>query len=222
MNMADMLASAWPLGSEDAELVSAVRSGSQEAFDRLLNRYHASVYNLVYRIVGDPSDAADTVQEVFLKVHRGLDKFQAHSSLKTWIFRIAIHEGCNYRRWWNRHRRRETSLETSMGHGDVDGVTLGDSLVETGSSPFELTVARETREAVDRALAELPETYRTAVVLRDLEDFTYEEIAETLQVSLGTVKSRVARGRGALKQRLAGLLKTKTPRANLEPAMNVR
>src|SRR5689334_12045165 len=101
-DMADLVASPWSMARQEtqdaeAQLVSEVRAGSSEAFERLLSRYHTSVYNVVYRIVGNPQDAADTVQEVFLKVYRGLDKFQGNSSLKTWIFRIAVHEGCNYR-----------------------------------------------------------------------------------------------------------------------------
>ena len=208
--MADLAASAWPLGGEEAELVSAVRGGSEEAFDRLLTRYHASVYNLLLRMVGDRGYAEDTAQEVFLKVYRGLGKFQAQSSLKTWIFRIAVHEGCNYRRWWKRRLWRETSLETPMNHnGDrlrPQSFTLGDALLDDRRSPFEEASSQEIRRAVDQALSELPEAFRTVVVLRDLEGLSYEEISEVLEVSLGTVKSRLARGREALKSRLAGWL----------------
>jgi RNA polymerase sigma-70 factor (ECF subfamily) len=209
-DMAD-LASPWSMAEEDVALVSAVRAGSEEAFDRLLSHYQASVYNVVYRIVGNPQDAADTVQEVFLKVYRGLEKFQGNSSLKTWIFRIAVHEGCNYKRWWRRHAQRESSLETTLGsadrsRADRDAPTLGEMLVEQSSSPFESTSSHEVRAIVDRALDEMPEHYRTAVVLRDLEDLSYEEITEVLGVSLGTVKSRVGRGREALRKRLIKLL----------------
>jgi len=205
--VADLVASPWPLAEEDAELLSAVRTGSEEAFDRLVSRYHASVYNLVYRIVGDSADAADTLQEVFLKVHRGLGKFQGQSSLKTWIFRIAVHEGCNYRRWWRRHRARETSLQDAfLNSEEGSGPSLGDLLAAVEKSPFEELAAKETAVAVDCALNRIPESYRTAVVLRDLEEFSYEEIADILQVSLGTVKSRVARGREALRVLLRGWL----------------
>ncbi len=190
----------WP--EEDQELVSAARAGSEEAFDRLIRRFHASVYNLVYRMLDDPNEASDTVQEVFLKVFRGLGRFHAQASLKTWIFRIAVHESSNRRRWWRRHRARETSLETRVLSGSGGVVPLAELLVEGGRSPFDQAYSEEARQAVDGALRELPEPYRTAVVLRDLEEFSYEEIHEVLQVSVGTVKSRVARGREALKQRL--------------------
>jgi RNA polymerase sigma-70 factor (ECF subfamily) len=210
-DMADLAASTWSMAEEDVALVSAVRAGSEEAFDRLLSRYQASVYNVVYRIVGNPQDAADTVQEVFLKVYRGLEKFQGNSSLKTWIFRIAVHEGCNYKRWWRRHAQRESSLETCLGSPDSsrserDSPTLGEMLVEQSRSPFDATASLEVRSIVDQALNDMPEHYRTAVVLRDLEDLSYEEITEVLGVSLGTVKSRVGRGREALRKRLTKLL----------------
>ncbi len=210
-DMADLAASPWSMADKDSALVSAVRAGSGEAFDRLLTRYQASVYNVVYRIVGNPQDAADTVQEVFLKVYRGLDKFQGNSSLKTWIFRIAVHEGCNYKRWWRRHAQRETSLETCLGsvdraRADHDAPTLGDMLVERSRSPFDTTASQEMRDIVGKALDEIPRHYRTAVVLRDLEDLSYDEITEVLGVSLGTVKSRVGRGREALRKRLTRLL----------------
>jgi len=209
-------AGSWPRADEDAELIVAVRAGSEEAFDRLIARYHASVYNLVYRMVGDPGDAADAVQEVFLKVFRGLRKFHARASLKTWIYRIAVHEGCNRRRWWRRHRWRETSLEAPAHvqhapgwletNGGGKNLPLSEMLAEEGPSPLEQVVSLEARRALDQALAGVPELYRTAVVLRDLEEFSYEEMAQVFQVSVGTVKSRVARGREALRQHLAGLL----------------
>jgi RNA polymerase sigma-70 factor (ECF subfamily) len=206
--MADLAASPWSIaeaGGQDAELVSAIRAGSQQAFDELVARYHTSVYNVVYRMVGDPADAADTVQEVFLKVYRGIDKFQGNSSLKTWVFRIAVHEGCNFRRWWRRHRWWEQALDAPAGPADDD--TLAERLVDRGRSPFDDAVCGETRQRISMALEKIPESYRTAVVLRDLEDCSYEEIGEILGVSLGTVKSRVARGREALRTQLleAGL-----------------
>jgi RNA polymerase sigma-70 factor (ECF subfamily) len=211
-NMAGLATTPWSLAEEETALVSAVRAGSQEAFENLLTRYHASVYNVVYRIVGNPQDAADTVQEVFLKVYKGLGGFQGNSSLKTWIFRIAVHEGCNYRRWWRRHAQRETSLETCLYPDDgVETPKLGETLVDGRRSPLEQTSSREMRAIIDKTLAEIPANYRAAVVLRDLEDFSYEEIAEILGVSLGTVKSRVGRGREALRKRLGKLLPEMNP-----------
>ena len=161
--------------------------------------------------VGDRTVAEEVAQETWLAVLEGVDRFEGRSSLKTWIFRIAVHEGCNYKRWWRRHAQRESSLETSLGsvegsRTDRDAPTLGEMLVEQSRSPFEATSSLEVRAIVDRALEDMPEHYRTAVVLRDLEDLSYEEITEVLGVSLGTVKSRVGRGREALRKRLTKLL----------------
>lgn len=202
--MAD-LASAWPLTGDDAECVARLREGSQPAFDWLFARYHASVYNLAYQLLDDPNDAADTVQEVFLKVFRGIQAFRGDCSLKTWIYRIALHEASNQRRWWRRHRRRELSLEAPLAAAgpESDPVTVGQALVDGARSPYEQVMSAELRGAVQSALAELPVVFRTVVVLRDIEDLSYEEIAEVLQVRVGTVKSRLARGREALRARLA-------------------
>lgn len=201
------LASTWPVTGE-AEILASLCEGSETAFDWLLTRYQASVYNLVYQILDDPNDAPDTVQEVFLKVFRGIREFKGQSSLKTWIYRIAIHEASNQRRWWTRHRRRELSLETPIGLGndEADQPTVGGSLPDEAESPYELAAHAELHAAVQRALAEVPLPFRAVVLLRDVEDLTYEEIAEVLQVRVGTVKSRLARGRDALRPKLARYL----------------
>src|SRR3974390_2342827 len=102
------LASAIAIRSEEAALVAELKAGSEDAFVWLIGQYSQPVYSLVYRTLDDPSDAADTTQEVFMKVFRGIRSFNADSSLKTWIYRIALHEASNQRRWWFRHRGRET------------------------------------------------------------------------------------------------------------------
>ena len=105
------LASSSTLFTEEASIVAELKSGSEDAFAWLIARYSQPVHNLVYRMLDDPSDAADTTQEVFIKIFRGIRGFNANSSLKTWIYRIALHEASNQRRWWFRHRGRETSIE---------------------------------------------------------------------------------------------------------------
>jgi RNA polymerase sigma-70 factor (ECF subfamily) len=159
---------------------------------------------LVYRIVNDPADAADTTQEVFLKVFRGMKHFHGGSTLKTWIYRIALHEAANRRRWWFRHKAQETSIEPveSDGAGGGEGA-MQLALTDHADSPFDTVAHREVQRSVDDALRKVPEPYRTTLVLRDLEEMSYEEIAEVLEISLGTVKSRLTRGREALRQRLA-------------------
>ncbi len=195
------LASAIAVRAEEASIIAELKSGSEDAYSWLITHYHQPIYSLVYRILSDPADAADTTQEVFLKVFRGMKRFNGESSLKTWLYRIAIHEASNQRRWWFRHKSKETTMEAQP---DESGNSFGlcNTLVDKGESPFEQVAHEEIRARVDRELQQVAEPYRTTVVLRDIEGLSYEEIAEVLQISLGTVKSRLIRGREALKKRL--------------------
>src|SRR5438128_6308708 len=195
------IASAIGVRAEEASIVAELKSGSEEAYDWLIAHYHQPVYSFVYRILSDPADAADTTQEVFLKVFRGMKRFNGESSLKTWLYRIAIHEASNQRRWWFRHKSKDTPMEPyEDDSGNSFGV--GSTLVDAGDSPFEALAHEEIRSRVESELRQVAEPYRTVVLLRDIEGLSYEEIAEVLQVSLGTVKSRLIRGREALKHRL--------------------
>ncbi len=197
------LASALGCRQEESSIVAELKAGNEDAYAWLVTHFHQPVYSLVLRMVSDPADAADTTQDVFLKVFRGIQRFQGNSSLKTWIYRIAVHEASNRKRWWCRHKGRETSLEPL--HSESEGAAalgLKDVLVDGSESPFDYTAHEEVRARVERELAQVPEPFRTTVVLRDIEDLSYEEIAEVMQVSLGTVKSRLTRGRDALRKRL--------------------
>jgi RNA polymerase sigma-70 factor (ECF subfamily) len=197
------LAGAIGIRTEEASVVAELKAGSEEAFYWLIAHYNQPVYSLVYRILDDPSDAADTAQEVFIKVFRGIKGFNEDSSLKTWIYRIAVHEASNRRRWWFRHKSHETSIEPSTD-GDSESSPFGfkDTLVDEGKSPLQNVYDEELKVRVEAELKELNEPYRTTVILRDLEELSYEQIAEVMQVSLGTVKSRLVRGREALRKRL--------------------
>ncbi len=195
------IASAIAVRPEEASIVAELQSGSDEAYNWLVAHYHQPIYSLVYRILSDPSDAADTTQEVFLKVFRGIKRFNGQSSLKTWLYRIAVHEASNQRRWWFRHKSKETSMEAQEdGEGNAFGIC--DKLADQGESPLELLAHEEVRSRVEQELRQIAEPFRTVVLLRDIEGLSYEEIAEVLQISLGTVKSRLIRGRDALKKRL--------------------
>lgn len=200
------LASAIAVRAEEASIVAELKAGSEQAYCWLISRYHQPVYSLIYRILTDPADAADTTQEVFLKAFRGMKRFNGECSLKTWLYRIAIHEASNQRRWWFRHKSRETSMESRE---DENGNTFGlaDTLEDPGESPLETLAHKEIRARVERELQQVPEPYRTTVVLRDIEGLAYEEIAEVLDISLGTVKSRLIRGREALKKRLENFVR---------------
>jgi len=211
------LASAIGIRTEQAAIVAELKAGSEDAYAWLIAEFHQPVYSLVYRIVADPADASDTAQEVFLKVFRGMKHFHGESSLKTWIYRIAIHEACNRRRWWFRHKAHETSMEP-MESSNGDGETIGikDTLIDSRESAFDNIAHQEVRARVEEELRKIPEPYRSAVVLRDLEEMSYEEIAEITEVSLGTVKSRLTRGREALRQRLISYVREIGPELGLK------
>ena len=198
------LASAIGARGEESAIIAELKAGSEEAYAWLIGEFQRPVYGLVYRIVSDPADAADTTQDVFLKVFRGMKHFNGESSLKTWIYRIALHEAANRRRWWFRHKAQETSIEPAESEGAVntDGA-MRSALTDRHDSPFDNVAQGEVRQRVEQELRRIAEPYRTTLILRDLEDMSYEEIAEVLQISLGTVKSRLTRGRQALKERLA-------------------
>ncbi len=198
------LASAIGIRDEEAAIVADLKAGSETAYAWLIGEFQRPVYGLVYRMVSDPADAADTTQDVFLKVFRGMKHFHGESSLKTWIYRIALHEAANRKRWWFRHKAHETSIEPaeSEGAASTDEAMLT-ALTDQHESPFDSVAQHELQQRVDAELRRVPEPYRSTLILRDLEEMSYEEIAEVLQISLGTVKSRLTRGRQALKKRLA-------------------
>lgn len=210
------LASAIGARDLEAAVVAELKAGSEDAYAWLIGEFHQPIYSLVYRILTDPADAADTTQEVFLKVFRGMKHFNGQSSLKTWIYRIAVHEASNRRRWWFRHKARETSMEPMENEAvQGSGFALKETLVDEAESPFESAAHEEVRAHVEQELRNIPEPYRSTVILRDLEEMSYEEIAEVLEISLGTVKSRLTRGRDALRRRLSGYIREVGPELGL-------
>jgi RNA polymerase sigma-70 factor (ECF subfamily) len=182
----------------DLALVEALQAGVESAYEELIGLYQQPVYNLVYRLLPDPGDSCDVVQEVFLKVFRNIGNFRGQSSLKTWVYRIALNEAHNKRRWFGRHKRHEIDIDRE----DDQSRSLQDSLPDASSSPFDLMLGAETHEKIEAALQKLSPNFREAVVLRDIEELSYEEIAEVLNINMGTVKSRILRGREALRKQL--------------------
>ena len=194
------LASAIGIQTEDAALVADLKAGSEEAFAILIAQYHQPLYSLIARSLNDPADAADITQEVFIKVFRSIRGFNGESSLRTWLYRIALHEASNQRRWWSRHKKQEITIDSSVeNEDDGSAFSLSATLADHGDSPYDYAAQAEVRARVEAALRQLPEAFRTVVVLREIEGFAYEEIAEILNVNLGTVKSRLTRGRSALR-----------------------
>ncbi|MGF7179329.1 RNA polymerase sigma-70 factor (ECF subfamily) [Tunturiibacter psychrotolerans] len=196
------LASAIGITTEDVALVADLKAGSEEAFAVLIAQYHQPLYSLIARSLNDPADAADITQEVFIKVFRSIRGFHGGSSLRTWLYRIALHEASNQRRWWSRHKKQEITIDSSF-EADPDAennhLSLAATLADRSDSPFDHAAQAEIRERVEAALRQIPEAFRTVVILREIEGFAYEEIAEILNVNLGTVKSRLTRGRSALR-----------------------
>src|SRR5512142_3242011 len=194
-------AGALGIPAEEAALVAELKAGSEDAYAWLISHFQQPVYSLVYRIVSDPADAADTTQEVFLKVFRGMKQFNGGSSLKTWVYRIAVHEASNRKRWWFRHKARELPIEPEENSEGGPGACLANLLVDRGESPLESVVQQQLKARVEGELRRLDEPFRTTIILREIEELSYEEIADVMNTSLGTVKSRITRGREALKRR---------------------
>jgi RNA polymerase sigma-70 factor (ECF subfamily) len=179
--------------SADRTLVERHLWGDPRAFEELYREHAEMVYNLALRLSGDPDRAADLSQEVFLRVHRHLAKFRGHSSLRTWIYRITVNH-CR-----SRLRRRQLATRSLAAEGERAAW-----LPDPRRGPEERAVAEDQGRLVTAALRELPVPFREAVVLRDLEGLAYEEIAEVLGVRIGTVRSRIARGRRQLRELLSG------------------
>ncbi len=183
-----------PWSEQEAEIAADLRSGSEAAFDWLVTHYHGPVYGLVRGVLCDSSEAADVTQEVFLKAFRGIRDFRGGSSLKTWLYRIAVREALNHRRWTWRHLRQQIFLDDVS----TDETSIFE-LEDSRPTPFDTLASRELQQVVQQALNGVAEAFRAAVILRDLEGMSYEEVAEVLGVSVGTVKSRILRGRRALR-----------------------
>jgi RNA polymerase sigma-70 factor (ECF subfamily) len=176
----------------DDDLVLRHRYGDLSAFDELYQRFSPMVYHLALRLSGDAEEASDLTQDVFLRVYRHLEGFRGRSTLRTWIYRVALNQ-CRTR------LARRRPLTQGLAEEGVEG---GAPLADPGRGPEELALAHDAGRRVAQALAALPLVFREAVVLRDLEDLAYEEIAAVLGVRIGTVRSRIARGREQLRQLL--------------------
>ncbi|MGC1296417.1 MAG: sigma-70 family RNA polymerase sigma factor [Alloacidobacterium sp.] len=198
------LAGVVTIRSEEADIVAELKAGSEEAFAWLISTYHQPLYSVIARMLQNPADAADVTQDVFIKVFRGIGGFHGESSLRTWMYRIALHEASNQRRWWSRHCRQEVTIEAETGHSaDGQPLCIKDTLVDANESPFDLAAHEEIRARVEAELREISEPFRSVLILRDIEGLAYEEIAEILNAQLGTVKSRLVRGRAQIRARLA-------------------
>src|ERR1700739_1943373 len=203
-------ASALSWVNDESELVTELQAGSETAFDWLLNPYHAPLYNPILGMLGDSADSADAAPEVFLKAFKGIRSFRQGSSLKTWLYRIAIREALNHRRWFKRHNQKNVSIDAEPAEG-----CAAIEIEDLSATPFDQLAAHEIQVAVQGALQQVPDVFRSAVILRDIEGLSYEEVAEVLECSVGTVKSRILRGRRSLKEILEPLLAEKSLASNV-------
>ncbi len=189
--------------SAETEFIEKLKAGDANAFDTLANRYASDIYGLLLRITQDTEEASDLTQETFLSALKAISKFRGEADLKTWLFRIAINESRNRFRWWKRRRRDVTiSLDVTIGESNTP---LSETFSSDALNPEEKTLRGEREKILREALNDLPEIFREAVVLCDIEGLSYEEIGQTLEVNIGTVKSRIARGRDELRRKLEGI-----------------
>ena len=180
--------------------IDKLKAGDTAAFDTLIDRYSPDIFALLYRLTENAEEAGDLTQETFLRAFRSMKGFRGDSELKTWLFRIAINESRNRFRWWKR-RKRDLTISLDAPIGDTD-LTVSDSLADRSQSPEDSALTAEREYALKAALLDLPAVYREAVVLCDVEGMSYEDTAAALGISLGTVKSRISRGREELRRRL--------------------
>lgn len=188
----------------EAQFIERLRAGEAAAFDRLIGERSGEVYALLYRLTEDPEEARDLTQETFLRAFQSISRFRGDADLKTWLYRIAINQARNRWRWWRRrHRDVTVSLDAPDGQSEH---TLGARLHAVGNNPEQETLLRERENSLRTALRSLSRSYRETVILRDVEGLSYEEIASALEISVGTVKSRLSRGRLELRRILGSSL----------------
>jgi RNA polymerase sigma-70 factor (ECF subfamily) len=187
------------------QFLERLRRGEVAAFERLVAERSSDVYALLYRLTSDAEEARDLTQETFLRAFQSVSRFRGDADLKTWIYRIAINQARNRWRWWKR-RRRDVTVSLDDNHGPGEQPLSAGLRNQDAPDPEQETLAREREGQLRRALLGLRPSYRETVILRDVEGFSYEEIATTLEISIGTVKSRLSRGRFALRRMLEGSL----------------
>ncbi len=185
--------------ASDKKLVKRVQKGDKAAFDLLVLKYQHKIVNLVMRYVRDPELALDITQEAFIKAYRALPRFRGDSAFYTWMYRIAVNTAKNH---LAAQRRRPMDVELDLQ--DPEQYDLHAKLKET-DTPEGVTLSNELKETVERAIAALPEDLRTAIILRELEGMSYEEIAQTMECPVGTVRSRIFRARDAIGKKVGPL-----------------
>ena len=187
-------------GTSDLALIKRVQQGDRSAFDLLVAKYQHKILNLIMRYVRDPSEALDVAQEAFLKAYRAAPSFRGDSAFYTWLYRIAINTAKNY---LVAARRRPVSVDIDFEDSEQFETF---TKMSDGDTPEHLVLTEEIGVAVGKAIEDLPEELRTAILLREIEGMSYEEIAQTMECPVGTVRSRIFRAREAIEKHLRPLL----------------
>lgn len=206
---ADVAASAdvrQAVASAETQFIERLKAGEAAAFSRLVEERSGDIYALLYRLTEDAEEARDLTQETFLQAFRKIEGFRGEADLKTWLYRIAVNQARNRWRWWKRRRRDRTcSLDAPVG--DADGPSFASTVPSVdGADPESVALARERERVLLMAVRSLGRSFREVVVLRDIEGLSYEEVALALEINVGTVKSRLSRGRAELRRKLEGSL----------------
>lgn len=191
--------------SADEQFIERLKSGDAAAFENLVNERSGEIYGLLYRLTENTEEARDLTQETFLRAFQSIGNFRGESDLRTWIYRIAINQARNRWRWWRR-RKRESTVSLDSNDDTTRQPLIATLKSERSQDPEQDTLSREREKALRIALRSLRRVYREAVVLRDIEGLAYEEIAVALDIGIGTVKSRLSRGRQELRRKLEGSL----------------
>jgi RNA polymerase sigma-70 factor (ECF subfamily) len=187
------------------KFIERLKRSDPAAFEILVNERSGEIYGLLYRLTENAEEARDLTQETFLRAFQSIGQFRGESDLRTWIYRIAINQARNRWRWWRR-RHRDTTVSIDAKDEAGNAAVVAQLSADIGSNPEHGALAHERERALKKALSSLRRVYREAVLLRDIEGFAYEEIAVALDISVGTVKSRLARGRQELRRMLEGSL----------------
>lgn len=195
------------VASAEAQFLERLKAGEAAAFNRLVDERSGDIFALLYRLTEDAEEARDLTQETFLQAFRKIEGFRGEADLKTWLYRIAVNQARNRWRWWKRRRRDRTcSLDAPLGDSP-DAPSLASSIAaDDGDDPEREALARERERVLLAAVRSLARSYREVVVLRDIEELSYEEVALALDINVGTVKSRLSRARAELRRRLEGSL----------------
>jgi RNA polymerase sigma-70 factor (ECF subfamily) len=212
------LAASQGVQAQESGLVAQCRQGDPDAFARLVALHEHMVFNLALRLTGDPEEARDVSQDVFLQVYRMLPRFEGRSSLKTWVYRIVVNQCHNRQRWWKRRKKdRSRPIEDLT---PADEARLSESSTET-QNPYEEIRRREQGRAVQVALLALSFEHRAILLLREVEGLSVEQVAESLALPQGTVKSRLSRAREALRRQLLAVAQVSTETARNRTAVAI-